>query len=242
MDCGKAYSKHLLDRLNSDAEFQRRIDSDAALKEILSASSCEPELERDELLTVLGGKCFCGEFAFNPPTPGSIALLWLAKSPFVHGGKVRLCDVDAALRVFILGPSALDGIKSGPQDIEALSLGLHASLGLSAESALKAVSGALRIAFRAFEMIPRQPGADGDAVSRFDADWLTWLVAAVSSVSNLTPRSIVWRLPMAEAAYYVAQSLRRNGVKGVKHMPHGEKLFGRLNELMDERLKELKLA
>jgi hypothetical protein len=66
-----------------------------------------------------------------------------------------------------------------------------------------------------FQMLHNiKKGLSGNKVHSFDADWLTGIVAQVSDVTNASVFDIKWRMPIAEASYYVVQSLRQAGARG----------------------------
>lgn len=242
MSNAKTYPKSELDRLNADPEFQRRVATDELLEELLNSRPTTPDEIRSEMLTILGGHCQIGEIVFAPPTPGIIAMLDLAKSPFIsaESNEIRGVDIDVAFRILITGRDAFEDLPDLEGSLEVVSMGMCEKFKLSYGDVAPAIFKVLRTAFAGFEMTPANGPKSEKNKNGFDADWLSALVAAVSNVTHLTPDEIIWRTPMTSCSYYCMQNLRKLGVRDVGHRIRGREAMDRLREMMDQRLEEYK--
>jgi hypothetical protein len=90
-----------------------------------------------------------------------------------------------------------------------------------------------------YDMLPSQafPGTTKKN-RRFDADWLTHIVATVTEVSNATPDDIVWRSSMSTTSFLVMQAMRKAGVKGIAEKTKSAQAMARLKQLMVKSLNK----
>jgi hypothetical protein len=225
--------------LEADKVFQGRFAADAILDD-LERQQSNPAEEMHELITVLGGKYQIEgneTFFFNPPTPGTIALLSFCKSPFIDGETLTVLDVDAAIYLLTNGKEAFGG---DPALLYRNAAGFCETNELDIAKTADAIQQALRLAMRAFRMFPYSPGEKKEV--HYDADWLTSLVAMVAPITNMAPDDIIWRMPMTTVGYYVCQYCRQKGQQYIEKRADKEiveQIFARTFEMCKERLNEL---
>ena len=252
-------SDEMLLRLNADQVFRQRFRSDDVLKKLWTDRGLDEGDRQAEFMTAIGASCSIkgkplpqGRLArflrrkpktpqvlFEAPCPGVIALLAHMESPYVKGGKVRPVDIDIALRTLILKRETFAELTEKLKtDMELASAGLCARLGVDYEVAHGALSQVFRLAFAAYGMMPESAVKGLQDPCRFDADWLAGIVADISAVSRLSPDEIIWNLPMCLCGYYIMNGYRRQGVKNIRRKIPGDAFIDRMDELMEQRVKE----
>ena len=67
-----------------------------------------------------------------------------------------------------------------------------------------------------YDMLPSKQLPPPKAVRRrFDLDWLTYTVSNVSEVTNAEAYDIMWTMPLSAISYFIVQSMRKAGVRGI---------------------------
>lgn len=154
------------------------------------------------LALVLGGKTV----TLTPPSPGVIALLYLADSPFLMSGQpLHRLDILTALYIILHGRAAVFATAA---DLELKVMAFFRDSGdIDFRELTEDLIEILRIAFRPYDLLPKSESSPRTAPV-YDASWLAGLIIRVAGVTNLIPEQIIWSLPMSVAAQYDLQYRR----------------------------------
>ena len=197
--------------LTNDQEFQRIFATDKILDQ-LQAEKYNKQDEYFALLSVLNGKFVIGQYEVNAITPAIWSFLYISNSPFVNDvSKITPTDVDFVLYLLAKG---LDEAGSSPEEIYNNSIGFCQKNGIDVIEAIKTIIDLIKISFRPLKMFPVTTKSI-NAQPRFDADWLTGLVAKVHQVTGLKPKEIINQMSLTECCYYFAQYARMNSTQEI---------------------------
>jgi len=233
----KKYPKIQLDKLNADETFQKRIDKDEILYDLMNSPKRDNQSRVNELGLALGGVFSIDEVMVPAPTVGVIMILGVFENPILIKGKIREIDVDVALFVFIEGKKALDGVST-KNDLEMKSAGICDNLNLDRGKVFSVLAEAISISFAAYEMIP-DSGEPGRKCF-FDLAWFASTTSVISEGARISADEAGWSMPLAMASNYIVRVHAKNG--GKTYQPYDSEAVGkRLNDLMDARIKELGL-
>jgi hypothetical protein len=229
-----------LEILAKSKEFQALFAADAVLDEL----ERERDNQSDELLevaTLLGGVYAIRSTIIHPVTPAALSLLWLLRSPFLGlSPKLAEIDTDIALYILATGRECFNGNIS---DIVERSAGFCVQHGIDMDEAQTAIYDAVRLAFRAYQMLPSSHTAENKKQDlKFDADWLSKLISMVHDITGEKPEDIMWSMSMTAAGYYVIQYCRKNGMKHIERRPDCETvrmIWARTNELGEKYLDSI---
>lgn len=203
--------KQAVINLTKDKEFQKRFAEDKIL-DSLEQEKYNPTDQYFALLNVLNGKFVIGKYEINSITPAVWSFLYITKSPFVVKTKsVSEFDVDYVLYILTKG---LQDAGSDPEQIYMNSIGFCKKNGIDVEDAIKTIFDLIKISFRPLKMFSA-PANVVQSQPRFDADWLTGLVAKVHQVTGLPPKTIINEMSLTECCYYFAQYSRMNSTQEI---------------------------
>lgn len=226
--------------LTADQEFQDRFAKDKILDQ-LEAEKYNIQDQYFALLTVLNGKFVIGQYEANAITPAIWSFLYISKSPFVvNTSKIAVADVDFVLYLLAKG---LDEAGESPEQIYMNSIGFCQKNGINVYQAAKTILDLVKISFRPLKMFPVQKSTMKEQ-PRFDADWLTGIVAKVHQVTGLTPKQIINQMSLTECCYYFAQYSRMNSTQEI-HMRSDEEILKAMGQrtvdLILQRLLEINI-
>lgn len=232
--------KKAIINLTVDDEFQKTFAEDPILDEL----EAEKYNEKDEylaLISVMNGKFIIGQQEINFITPAIWSFLYITKCPFVDNiSKITPNDVDYVLYILVNG---LDKAGTSPQEIQYNATGFCIKNNIDFIEAIEAILKLIKISFRPLKMFPINL-ANRNISPRFDADWLTSIVAKVHQVTGLTPKFIMNQMSLTECCYYFAQYARMNSTQEIQ-MRTDEQLLKAMSErtveLILERLLQINI-
>lgn len=232
--------KQAIKALTTDQEFQDRFAKD----KILDQLEAEKYNSRDEylaLLTVLNKKIVFNNLELKTITPAIWSFLYISKSPFVSNkGNITTSDVDFVLYILANG---LNNVGSSSQQIYMNSIGFCQEHNINVLEAAEVIIEIIKISFRPLKMFPTTYNTTQSS-PRFDADWLTGIVAKVHQVTGLTPREIINQMSLTQCCYYFAQYARMNSTQEI-HMRSDEEIIKAMGqrtvELILQRLLEINI-
>ena len=235
----KRYTDNQLMQLTKDPDFQKWIATDHILDDLYAENQRSVD---DRLLEV--GLAFGGSAALNEtvsikaPTPGALLLLGTLNSPYMSAKDRRLIDVDIAFYVLGMGKDALYEGEFTEEDFAIRAANCTAKLGFDREEVDSIVAKLIVDSFRAFDLVPKNPGEDGkQAPQPFDLAWYAWLTSTVSGSTGIPADKIGWEMSVALCYHYVVADKRRKGLKILDQTPK-EKILDRMHEMMDEWIQK----
>lgn len=232
--------KQAIIALTTDDEFQKRFASDKILDQ-LEVEKYNPQDEYFALLTVLNGKFVIGQYEINAITPATWSFLYITNSPFVvNTSNITSADVDYVLYILANG---LQKAGSDPEQIYMKSLGFCQQNGIDVIDAIRTILDLIKLSFRPLKMFPSSKNI-AQTQPRFDADWLTSIVAKVHQVTGLAPKEIINEMSLTECCYYFAQYTRMNSTQEIMMRTDEQILIEmgkRTVDLILERLLEINI-
>lgn len=232
--------KQAVINLTNDKIFQDRFAKDKILDD-LESEKYNSQDEYFALLTVLNGKFVIGQYEINAITPALWSFLYITKSPFVvNTERITKADVDFILYILSKG---LNEAGTSPQEIYMNSIGFCEENGIDIMEAIRTILDLIKISFRPLKMFPTK-NTDCQSQPRFDADWLTALVAKVYQVTGLPPQKIINEMSLTECCYYYAQYQRMNSAQEIQMRSDDEimlQMGKRTVQLILERLLEINI-
>lgn len=206
MDDSNVENSEEVMRAMLEPEFQKVLDNDPVLEQ-LEKSKYDPKITFFEVMSALSKTYRIDGVAVSCITPAIWSYLWATGNAFANSKEPSEIDVDIFL--YLLH----EGIQMADRDLVERAAGFCREHNISWESAANDLRTMVYLAFRPLEMLP-VCGAGGGEEPRFDLDWLTGLVAAVSPLTGKTSDEVIYDMSLCECMYYRIQKAREGDIKG----------------------------
>lgn len=188
-------------------EFAERLARDP----VIAALEEQRTSERDDLAALaqlLGGGYLLGSLKLRPLTAADWALWWALDLAFARGREPEEKDADTALwllsRPFDKAVGTLDMMRED-------AAGFCAKSDIYWVDAAEVIFRIVSDVFRPLALLPPD-GGDGSE-PRFDADWLTAVLARVARLMQYPAHRIAVERPLAEVCYYFVWARAMNEPK-----------------------------
>lgn len=240
------FSQDQLNVLGHDNVFLDRVKTDEVLNQTFSEKDQDRNAEVTELILSMGGdivlkssKKRVGEVRFKAPTIGVISMLGIINTPFLPPRRnPKIIEIERALYVLMASEEAFAACQDIDSDLDPKCVGLCEKLGVSHEEVALTVLNVIESSFSPMRMLPEQLAEDKKLY--WDTYWATSLIAQTAEYINLPFEEIRWRVPLITVLFFYVQSLRLSGMKGIMRRTKAQDCKNRLDELMRQRLEELK--
>ena len=178
-------------------EFAKILENDPVLKELEDARS-NPRDEVAAIAQLLGGGYSVNDLPLRPLTAADWSLWWALDVAFARGRGPEERDVDIALW-FLVRP--FDRIQGSFKAIDAAAKGFCAMVGIDWTEGAGVITTIIDDAFRPLGLLPPCGPGDGEP-PKFDADWLSAIMAIVARLMQYPAHKIAVERPLSEVCYF----------------------------------------
>lgn len=186
----------------ADDKFQKIIQSDEVIAE-LQKEKYNPRLEFNQLMAILSKIFKIGDVVVQAITPAVWSFLYCIENAYTKKNK-QITKVDTDVFMYILS----NGMSNLPQDLILESYNFCQKKGLNYKQVEYELKDMIYLMFRPLEMFNTY-AVQSAAQVRFNADWLTKLVAVICPLTNKKSEQVMFNMSLTECFYYMIQNARK---------------------------------
>lgn len=190
-----------------DDDFQNILKNDPVIDE-LEKQKYNENFQFNELMAILSKIYKINGVLVQAVTPAIWAFLYSIGNAYTRKGKT-IENIDTDIFMYIIS----NGISNLPDDLILTASGFCIEKGIDYAQTENDIKTFIYLMFRPLEML--NTFTPENEQIRFNADWLTKIVAIVCPLTNKTSDDVIFNMALTECFYYLIQYARKFDDKGL---------------------------